>query len=260
MDNRQMRKAQFIEIDIISMAKVLLSKLWLIVLFGLLSACAVFALTKTFIKPIYRCEFSAYVNNQRIQTDTTALSSQDLAAAQQLTRTFSYILESNTILSASLDAIDSDLTYKECREMVSTDIKDETELISVYVDTEDPALSYEIASAIAKTAPKHLADIVQGSSMKIVDQPVMPDGKYKPSYTVFAFIGFVLGMLPVIVWLLVRHYKDDSIKGEAELETYFSLPVLGSIPDMDKAQKASSKSYGGYSYGYSSKNRKEAQQ
>lgn len=260
MDNRQIRKAQFIEIDIISMVKVLLSKLWLIVLFGLMTACAVFLLTKTFIKPIYRCEFSAYVNNQRIQTDTTALSSQDLAAAQQLTRTFSYILESNTILSASLDSIDSDLTYKECREMVSTEIKDETELISVYVDTEDPELSYEIASAIAKTAPKHLADIVQGSSMNIVDYPIMPEGRYKPSYTVFAFIGFVLGMLPVIVWLLVRHYRDDTVKGEIELETYFSLPVLGSIPDLNKVQKAGGKAYDGYGYGYSLKDRKEEQE
>ena len=260
MDNRQIRRNQFIEIDIITMAKVLLSKFWLIVIFGLLTGCAVYTLTKTFIKPIYRCEFSAYVNNQRIQTDTAALSSQDLAAAQQLTRTFSYILESNTILSASLESIHSDLSYKQCREMVSTEIKDETELISVYVDSEDPELSFEIASAIAKTAPKHLADIVQGSSMKIVDQPVMPDGKYKPSYTVFAFIGFVLGMLPVIVWLLVRHYKDDTVKGETELETIFSLPVLGSIPDMDKAQKASGKGYYGYGYGYSSKNQKGAKQ
>lgn len=260
MDNRQTRNTRFIEIDLISMARVLLSKLWLIVIVGMLAACAVYVLTKTFIKPIYRCEFSAYVNNQRIQTDTTALSSQDLAAAQQLTRTFSYILESNTILSASLDSIDSDLTYKECREMVSTEIKEETELISVYVDTEDPELSYEIASAIAKTAPNHLADIVQGSSMKIVDQPVMPDGKYKPSYTVFAFIGFVLGMLPVIVWLLVRHYRDDSIKGEIELENFFSIPVLGSIPDMDKAEKATGKGYYGYGYGHSSNNKKGAKQ
>jgi len=162
-----------VEIDIIPILKVLLSKLWLIILIGGVVACAVFGATKLMIKPSYRCGFSAYVNNQHAtQESKSTLSNQDLIAAQHLTKTFSYILKSNTILTASLQSIDSDLSYADFSKMVSTEIKDETELIMVYVVTKDPTLSYDLANAIAKTAPAYMSDIVEGSSMKIVDYPV----------------------------------------------------------------------------------------
>ena len=245
------------EIDIIPILKALLSKLWLIVLVGVTVAVVTFGLTKLTIKPTYRCSFSAYVNNQHAQADKSTLTNQDLIAAQQLTKTFSYILKSNTILSASLQSINSDLTYEEFSKMVSTDIKDETELISAYVVHQDPQPPYDLANAIAKTAPEYMSDIVEGSSMKIVDYPVYSGRRYKPSYVKYAMLGFLLGALLVAAIIIIRYFMDDTVKGEDEVEQRFGLPILGVLPDASLSN--SKEDYYSYEYGYGYGSKKKAE-
>lgn len=240
------------EIDLIPILKALLSKLWLIVLVGFITAFIAFGSTKLFIKPTYRCSFSAYVNNQHAQTDKITLSNSDIAAAQQLTKTLSYIIRSNTILSASLQSIDSDLSYDAFAKMVSTEIKDETELISVYVVNEDPMEAYNLANAIAKTAPAYMSEIVEGSSMKIVDYPVYSQKRYKPSYVKYALLGFLVGMLAVAAIVVIRCFLDDTVRNEDEIEQRFGLPILGVLPDNASIKKGGSDYYS-YEYGYGEK-------
>lgn len=242
------------EIDLLPLLKALLLKLWLMLLVGFLIAVAVYGSTKLFIKPTYRSGFTAYINNQHAQSsDKSVLTNQDLVAAQQLTKTYSHIICSNSVLSASLKSINSELTFKEFSRMVSTSIENETELISVYVVNHDPQLAYELANAIAKTAPSYMSDIVEGSSMKIVDYPQLSESRYGPSYLKYGIFGFIFGFLVVAVIEIIRFYKDDSIKDENELEMRFSIPVLGVIPDVTQTSKSSSSYYsGGYGYGKNS--------
>lgn len=239
-----------IEIDIIPAVKALLSKLWLMILIGFIVAGVAFGATKMLIKPTYRCGFSAYINNQHAQAaDKNTLTNSDLAAAQHLTKTLSYIIRSNTILSASLESIDSKLSYEEFSKMVSTEIKDETELISVYVVNKDPHTAYELANAIANTAPAYMAEIVEGSSMKIVDYPVYSNRRYAPNYVKYALFGFLIGALAVAVIVIIRCFMDDVVRSEEEIEQRFGLPILGILPDNSHVNKTGD-NYGAYEYGY----------
>lgn len=251
MEQKNPKKNE-VEIDIIPILKVLLSKLWLMILVGIFFAAAVYGVTKLTIRPVYRCSFSAYVNNQHAQADKSSLSNQDLIAAQQLTKTLSYILKSNTILSASLQSINSDMTYEEFSGLVSTDIKDGTELISIHVINHDPQKAYDLANAIAKTAPTYMSDIVEGSSMKIVDYPVYSAKRYQPSYLRFAILGFLFGVILVAVIVLIRFFKDDTVRSESDFEQRFGLPILGVLPDNASSSKNKT-GYYSYEYGYGEK-------
>jgi len=257
MDKKERNKAGA-EIDIIPLLKALLSRLWLMVLVGSIVAGVVYGATKILIKPTYRCGFTAYVNNQHAQAEKSVLTNSDLVAAQQLTKTYNYIICSNTVLMASLKSIDSDLSYNSIRSMVSTSIQDQTELISVYVINHDPELAYELANAIAKTAPTYVADIVEGSSMKIVDYPTYSENRYGPNYLKYAILGFLFGFMLIAIIVIIRFFKDDSVKEESELELRFSLPVLGVIPDINATSKSNS-SYYSNNYGYANANTDKTQ-
>ena len=246
------------DIDIVPLLKALLAKLWLMLIVGAVVGACAFGFTKLFVKPVYRSGFTAYVNNQLAQNDKVMLSNQDLIAAQQLTKTYRDIICSNTVLSATLDNIDSDLTYDEFSGMVFAESKDETELISVFVYNKDPQLATDLAEAIAKTAPGKMSDIVEGSSMKIVDNPVYPKKPYGPSYFKYALLGFFIGALLVAIYVIVRYFRNDTIMDESELEQRFSMPVFGVIPDINETSKNSASYYrSNYGYGNSEQQRKE---
>lgn len=236
-------ESQNFEIDFVALLKEIVKKLWLIILVGLIVGGAVYVGAKVFIKPTYRSEFTAYVNNKQGKQTTDYLSVSDVNAAKELVLTYRSILQSNSILTAAAESIGVDLPYESLAKKVSAEVKDETEIISIYVVDTDPQFAYDYAQAIAKTAPTYMAQIVEGSSMKIIDVPEYSEERYKPSYLKFGLIGFLIGALLVIIFIVVRYFMDDTIKNESEIESKFALPILGVIPDITKASNKSSDYY-----------------
>ncbi len=224
-----------IEIDVVPLLLELMKKMWLILIFGLVFAIIAFSGVKIFIHPTYKCNFTAYVNNYHAQTDKDYLSSSDITAAKELVQTYSKILTSNTILNAAAKSMDSKYDAKQLAKMVGTEILDQTEIIRIYVIAKSPQEAYKIASVIASVAPAYMADIVEGSSMKIVDYPQMPDEIYKPNYNRYTMLGAVFGMLLIVALLVIRYFLNDTITDENELEKRFSYPIIGLIPDVNSA-------------------------
>ena len=231
MENKQHQEEEK-AIDLLPLLKVLFSKSWQMILLGLIVGAIFFGATKLLIKPVYRCKFTAYVNNQQSQADKSILTSSDLTAAQQLTKTYSQIIQSNTVLSKSLKSIHSDISLDDFKGMVFTEIKDETELISVYVTNRDPDTAYKLAVAVARTAPECMKDIVDGSSMKIVDEPEHVTKPYGPNYLKYALLGFLIGMLIIAIKTIIEYFSDDRVKSEQQISDYFEVPILGVIPDV----------------------------
>lgn len=236
-------ESQEIEINIIPLLKEIVKKLWLIILVGVIVGGAVYVGAKVFIKPTYRSGVTAYVNNKQGKQNTNYLTNSDVNAAKELVLTYRSIITSNTILTAAAKSIGVDLPYEVLAGKVSTEIKDETEIIAVYVVDNDPQFAYDYAQAIAKTAPAYMSQIVEGSSMKVIDAPEYSDERFKPSYMRFGIIGFLIGALAVIVFIIIRYFMDDTIKDEGEIESKFSLPILGVIPDVTKVSNRSSDYY-----------------
>lgn len=232
-----------IEINIIPLLKEILKKLWLIVLIGLVFGGAMFVGSKIIVKPTYRSGFSAYVNNKQGKENKDFLTSSDVSASKHLVLTYQSILTSNTILTAAAESMGIDMSYKVLRTKVTTEVQDETEIIMVYVVDADPEFAYEYAKAIAETAPKYMAQIVEGSSMKIIDHPEYSNSRYKPNYFKFAVIGFFIGALLVIIFVVIRYFLDDTVKNESDIETRFPIPILGVIPDITKASNKGSDYY-----------------
>ncbi len=232
-----------LEINIIPLLKELVKKIWLIALVGLIVGGGVFVGAKLMIKPTYRSGFTAYVNNKQSKENTDYLTSSDLTASKQLVLTYQKILTSNTILTAAAEIIGNDSSYESLNKKVSTEVKDDTEIISVYVVDNDPQFAYDYAQAISKSAPQYMAQIVEGSSMKIIDYPEYSEKRFKPSYTRFALIGFLIGALIVVVFVIIRYFMDDTVKSESDIESSFSIPILGVIPDVSKASNNQSDYY-----------------
>lgn len=241
------------EINIIPILMELLKKVWIIALVGIVCGAAFFLYAKIFVKPTYMCGFTAYVNNQQNQNNKDILTNSDLAASQHLTKTYNYIVKSNSVLEAALKEADSDLSTGALRKMIVTEIQEETEIISVYVVSQSPQEAYKLASALAAVTPTHMANIIEGSSMKIVDYPEYTEQRFKPNYFQYGMVGFLIGCVIAAVIILILYIKDDTVKDESELSDYFSLPILGIIPDANLSERDASKYYSNsYSYEYSS--------
>lgn len=243
------KKSLDIEINLVPLLKELLKRAWIIVLVGLVFATAFYVGAKVMIKPTYRSGFTAYVNNAKYKQDNGYLTNSDLMASKELVKTFAEILKSRSILTEAAENLGWNNSYEQLQRMVSTEIQNETEIISVYVVHKDPQRAYDLANEIAKIAPAHMAQVVEGSSMKVIDYPVYSDVRYKPNYSRYAILGFFAGVLIVAVIVIIRYIKDDVIRNEKDIEIKFSLPILGVIPDSNSVGRAKGSGYYYSEYG-----------
>lgn len=231
-----------IELDLREIAGALLRRAWLIVLCAVIVGAAVFAYTFYFVTPEYRARINVYVNNKSSTNQTSALSSGELAVAQRLVLTYVNIIKSDTVveLVAQEVANQTGTLYSGAaiRNMLSTQSDGETEMFDVYIDHPDPQMAATIANAFAAVAPEQIAQIIEGSSAKIIDMAKVPTSPYSPNYTRNALLGACVGVLIAVVIIIAQMLLDIHVRTEEDLARISTAPVLGTIPDFNAESKS----------------------
>ena len=240
------RKQTEAEIDLLQLAKVLWRRAWIIILAMLFCGALGFSYARYCITPLYQAKAMMYVNNSSISVGSTTVNLSDLSAAQKLVNTYIVILKTRATLNDVIEQADLDYSYQELADMISASPVNSTEIFEIVVTGPNPREAEKIANTIAEILPEKISDIVEGSSVRIVDYAVVPSQKSSPSITRYAGIGLLLGALLSCGILILRELLDEQIRGEDYLRQNYDLPVLAAIPDLRSAASSGAAYYGSY--------------
>ncbi len=233
-----------IEIDLLALVKVLWSRALVLVLTALIAGAATFAVTAFLIKPKYEATAAMYVNNSSFSFGSTSfsISSSELTASNSLVATYIFILESRTTLEDVIAAADLPYSYEQLSKMITTEAVTGTAAFNVTVESESPVEAELIANTIAKLLPDRIAEIVDGSSVRIVDYAIVPAHRSSPSFVKNTALGVLMGLFlsaaVVTVQYIVNEQTNDVITSADDLKAlYPDIPVLALIPDMRLSEK-----------------------
>ena len=126
--------------------------------------------------------------------------------------------------------------------------KNGTEIFRVTVTGPDPEEAEKIANTIADVLPSKIADIVDGSSVRIVDYAVIPSSKASPNITSYTAIGMLVGFAVACAVIILLEITDTQIHSEDYLLESYELPVLAVIPDLTNKRRSGHYYYGGKDY------------
>ncbi|MBE6598152.1 MAG: hypothetical protein E7638_01780 [Ruminococcaceae bacterium] len=243
--DRQKQQKEEIEIDLLHLLGLLWKKAWIIVLSMILLASAFFSYSMFMVTPQYKSTAMMYVNNSTLTVGSTSIgfSSGQLTAARSLLDTYVVILKTRTTFEKVIEKADLDLTYKQLQGMVSASAVNETDVFSITATSSDPAEAELIVDTIVEILPDRIADIVDGSSVRVVDHAILPTTRSSPSYTKYAMIGMVVGLIASAAVVIIIDLMDTSVRDEEYLNQTYDIPVLAVIPDVYNAKE---KSYGRY--------------
>ena len=241
---------QVYEIDFLQLAKVLWKKAVSIVLMAILGGLIAFGTTYYFITPLYSSDCMFYVNNSIVSVGSTnfSISSADISAAQSLVDTYIVILKSRSTIDDVIKEADLDMTYSEVTSTISAAPVNSTEIFKVTVTTDSPEQSKLIANTIAEVLPKKVSNIIEGSSVRIVDYAVLPSVKTSPSFLKNTAVGVLAGAVFAALIIIVGYLLDDIVREEDFLTSNFDIPMLAVIPNLD--EKKSKSYYKKDKYGY----------
>ena len=233
-----------IELDLREVFSALLKRIWLIILAAVVAASLTLGYTVMFVTPRYQATVSMYVNNKStVNNSTNGISSSDLAVALRLVTTYVNIIKSDAVLEKAAEKIANDTqvsyTASQLRGMLTASSVDETEMFEFKISNPDPQMAAAIANAIAEVAPAEIANIIEGSTAKIIDRAKVPAKYYTPNYLKNTVIGGAAGVVLAALAVVLQVLLDGRIKSEEDLARISEAPVLGNIPDLAAENKSS---------------------
>jgi len=236
-------------IDIVHILKSLWHRAWLIAACALLVASIGFSMAAFFIAPTYSSSIMVYINNSSVSLDNLSdkLSLSDISAAQSLVKTYSVILKNRTTLNQVIKQAGVEYDWEELNSMISVSSVNDTEIMQVTVKSKDPEEAMVIANEIGDVLKARVVELIDGTSMNVVDWAVADYEKVAPSVTKYTVVGGIIGAVFAIVILVALALMDNTIHDEDYILQNYDYPILAKVPDLNSTD---SRRYGGSRYAY----------
>lgn len=223
------------EISLISVLKVLLNKIWILLIATVVGALILSAYTVFAVGKQYTTSAKLYVHvENRNSVSPGTIDASDINLAKTLVNTYIEILKSTTVLNPvieSLDEIYDGITPELIKSWFNGESLNGTETFQITITTDDPSLSYDVMTAILEVAPERIKSVIGASEVSIIEEPVYPESYSWPLARNTA-IGAVVGLILSAAVCVLISFLDTFVYTREDLTESFKLPVVGAIPLM----------------------------
>lgn len=179
-------------------------------------------------KPVYKSDTTILLTKE---SDTSSITSNDIALNQKLVNTYREIIKSRKVMGRVINNLDLSYDISELNSKVTVASINETEIIKISVIDSDNKLASEIANEIARVFNSEVVKLYNIQNIGVIDRAEAADEPYNVNVTkqlvIAGLIGFILGC--AIIFIVF--YFDNTIKSVEEVENKFKLPIIGTVPE-----------------------------
>lgn len=209
---------------------ILKKKIWVILLSAVI--CGVISGLVSFyvLKPTYEANTTLIVNKEMEDETAQVSTSDDLNFVQKMAVTYGEIIKSKSVIASTINKLNLDMTYEDLSKAVSVTNVENTQIIKISVQNENPRVAATICNAIPEIFSTEAQRIVKASGTEVVDRAIVPEKPIKPNKKINILIAMVLGMMVSVFVIFLRQGLNTKIKEPKDIESKLGLPVFGIIP------------------------------
>ncbi|KKI93271.1 capsular biosynthesis protein [Bacillus sp. SA1-12] len=181
------------------------------------------------LTPIYQSSTQILVNQSK--NEEQAYNYNEVQTNLQLINTYNVIIKSPAILDKVIQQEKLDLTSGELNELVTVSSEQNSQVVNIAVQNEDPQQAAAIANSIANTFQTEVSKIMNVDNVTILTQAQNGEdpSPIKPKPALNMAIALVVGLMVGVGVAFLLEYLDNTIKTEQDIENQLGLPVLGAI-------------------------------
>ena len=220
-------------ISITDILKICLKKWRFIAVITVLCAILSYLITAFLMTPMYKSVGQINTKNTSFATEMVDnVTVGAINAAEKLGATFIEMLKNDTFLSKVKNMGNFSLSTGEIRGMLVFDQPDDTGIINIRVNADDPQLAYRLVTEILRHAPAYLEGEMQGTTIDILQEARFETSPYAPNIPRNVVLGILLGMVLGVIGAMCLEFFNKKIETSEEIEEIFDMPILGEIPNL----------------------------
>ena len=177
---------------------------------------------------------------------TSEITTTDITINSKLVATYSALVQTKNILGQVIANLGIDVDEEELRKNVEVTSKEDTELIEITVQNENPIYAAQIANETAKVFKEKIAgEIYKINNVYIVDEAEVESQPSNINHTKDVAIFGIVGLIIAVMYVLIANMLDTTVKTQEDIEKNIKIPVIASIPvyevDSDKTERKGGK-------------------
>lgn len=204
---------------------------WLIASLAIIAALIAFLVSSFVISPTYEASTQVLVAPKQSE------QSIDLGQVQSsinLVNTYRVIIQSPAILEQVQENVIG--APDTIANLITVNSEQNSQVINIKVQHTNPVLATDIANEISDVFSKEVPELMSVDNVKVLSNASVPMFPVKPNILLNTAIATVLGLMIGVAIAFLKVVLDRRIKTEQDVENILELPVLGSIPVIDKVE------------------------
>lgn len=224
---------EMIEIDVLSLVKILWRRKFLIILVSIVTAIAGLGISMFLLTPEYTSTTRIYVVN-REQGDNPGITNQDLQAGSYLVKDYREIILSQDVLNQVVTNLKLSGTAKDLSGKIDVEVPTDTRIVSISVEDSSAREASRIANAVREVAAQKIIAVTRVSDVTTLEEAQPATTPSSPNIRRNVLLGFGAGFVFMIVVILLTELLDDRVKKPEDIENTMGLTLLGVVPNLGK--------------------------
>lgn len=230
-------RKEMMEVDVLSLVKVLWQRKFFIFFISLLAAVLAFGYSRFLVKPEYTSTTRIYVISRSQEGNNAAVTNQDLQAGAYLVKDYYEIILSPDVMSQVSQELKLNIDSKDLISKISVSVPTDTRIVSISVNDSNPNEASRIANAVRKIASKKIIEVAHVSDVTTLEEAQPATAPSSPNIRRNTVYGFIAGAGVSIVIIFLASVFDNRIRRPEDIENAMGLTLLGVVPSMKKTKK-----------------------
>lgn len=206
---------------------------------GLILGGTVGIISKKFVDPKYSAKSALYV----VSASDSILKIADLELGSSITSDYIYLITSRPFITEMKNrlGLGSEYTYARLKSMITVTNPKNTHTIEITTVSKDDKLAADISNALAEISVTRIADIMESSHPKIIENAAARGYQVSPNSTLNAIISFILGAILFFIAKYISVASDNTVKSIEDVDMQLGLNILGVVNEATDKRKPSRK-------------------
>lgn len=192
------------------------------------------------LTPIFQSSTQILVN----QTNgDQQISQNEIRTNIEIINTYTEIIREPIILDKVIEEASLTESVSQLRGMISVSPQNNSQVVRISVDHEQPAQAALIANTVAEVFQREIVEIMNIDNVHILSYAEVGDSPspVAPNPTLNMAIAFVVGLMAAVGVAFLLEYLDTTVKTEKDVEDLTELPILGIVSNMDNVMSKKGK-------------------
>lgn len=204
----------------------------LIISLAIIAALIAFLVSSFVISPTYEASTQVLVAPKESQNNM--IDSGQIQSSVTLVNTYRVIIQSPAILEQVQENVMG--APDNIANLITVNSEQNSQVINIKVQHTNPVLATDIANEISDVFSTEVPELMSVDNVKVLSNASVPMLPVSPNILLNTAIATVLGLMIGVALAFLKVVLDRRIKTEQDVENILELPVLGSIPVIDKVE------------------------